>query len=146
MRCGCLTASNVNRHETLANDTPEVGSGNELLPHIAALGETDGIQAIQVVLQRDGMTCNHMSARWLHVCFMHIGKTSRLRIRSMVPAQWAHPESKGSQLANTWLKEQMHIWVPAWPASVRTEAKCSLDMLPWVQCLEERKSTFANLS
>ena len=35
-----------------------MGPGNELLPHVAAFGEADGIQAVQIILQRDGMTCS----------------------------------------------------------------------------------------
>ena len=53
-----LTAGDLNRHEPLANDAPEVGSGNKLLPHVATFGKTNRIEAIQVVLKRDGMPCN----------------------------------------------------------------------------------------
>lgn len=51
-----LTTSDLHRHEPLANDAPEMGPGNELLPHIAAFGEADGIQAVQIILQRYSMS------------------------------------------------------------------------------------------
>ena len=53
--CSRLTTSNLHRHEPLANDAPKMGPGNELLPHIAAFGEANSIQAVQIILQWDGM-------------------------------------------------------------------------------------------
>ena len=53
-----LTTSNVYGHKALAYNSSKVRSGNELLADIAPLAEADCIQTIQVVLQRDGVTCN----------------------------------------------------------------------------------------
>ena len=55
---GVHTSIKLDRHETFSDHPSEVGPGNELLANIAAFGETDCIQTIQVVLQGDSMTCS----------------------------------------------------------------------------------------
>ena len=45
--------------------------GNELLPHVATLGEADGVQAVQVILQWDGMTYTHSPTKYEACICMH---------------------------------------------------------------------------
>ena len=40
-------------HEALAHDAPEVSARHQLLPHVAPLAEADGVETVQVILQRD---------------------------------------------------------------------------------------------